>query len=228
MPNNDSILQHAPARKPRNLFLAIFVGTVVFIYDVFKTVSTVLGVAFLIRFFLIQPFYVSGQSMEPNFHNNEYIIVDQVSYRLHAPKRGDVIVFKYPLNVAFSFIKRVIGLPGEKISIHNSAITIYNEANPQGLQLKESYVDVYTGNDVDTTLGADEYFVLGDNRPNSSDSRQWGKLPRHLIVGRVWVVLYPFEDFHTIATPAYTNLVNNISSLMAPLLPYQVANNPAL
>jgi len=199
-----SALHHPVYNKPRNVFLVVFVGTVVFIYDVFKTVATVLGVAFLIRFFLIQPFYVSGQSMEPNFHNNEYIIVDQVSYRFHAPRRGDVIVFKYPLNVAFSFIKRVIGLPGEKVSVHNGTITIYNQDHPSGFQLKESYIDVTTGYDVDTTLGTDEYFVLGDNRPNSSDSRQWGKLPEHLIIGKVWVVLYPFEDFQTIRAPQYS------------------------
>jgi len=193
-------------RKPRNIFLVVFVGTVVFIYDVFKTVSTVLGVAFLIRFFLIQPFYVSGQSMEPNFHNNEYIIVDQVSYRFHAARRGDVVVFKYPMNVAFSFIKRIVGLPGERISIQNGNITIYNQENPQGFAIKESYIpsNIMTLGDVDTVLKDGEYFVLGDNRPNSSDSRQWGKLPEHLIVGKVWVVLYPFEDFQTVHTPQYT------------------------
>lgn len=196
-------------RKNRNIFLVIFVGTVVFIYDVFKTVSTVLGVAFLIRFFLIQPFYVSGQSMEPNFHNNEYIIVDQVSYRFSDPHRGDVVVFKYPMNVAFSFIKRIVGLPGERISIQNGDITIYNQENPQGFSIKESYIpsNVMTLGDVDTVLKDSEYFVLGDNRPNSSDSRQWGKLPEHLIVGKVWVVLYPFEDFQTVHTPKYTTSI---------------------
>ncbi|MFA5966904.1 MAG: signal peptidase I [Patescibacteria group bacterium] len=198
-PNNSAV------KRPRNLFLAIFVGTVVFIYDVFKTVTTVLGVAFLIRFFLIQPFYVSGQSMEPNFENNQYIIVDQVSYRIHAPKRGDVIVFKYPQNVAFSFIKRIVGLPGETVSVHDGIVTIYNQTNPSGIKLDEPYIKVYTSGEVKTTLGKDEFFVLGDNRPNSSDSRIWGKLPRHLIIGKVWVVLYPFEDFKTIPTPAYSN-----------------------
>lgn len=190
-------------RKPRNLALAIFVGTAVFIYDVFKTVTTVLGIAFLIRFFLIQPFYVSGQSMEPNFENNQYIIVDQVSYKFRAPRRGDVIVFKYPRNVAFSFIKRVIGLPGETVSIHDGEVVIINEEHPNGFQLDESYIDVQTSQEVRRTLGKDEYFVLGDNRPNSSDSRHWGVLPRNLIIGKVWVVLYPFSDFKTIPTPSY-------------------------
>jgi len=194
---------HTKPDKPRNLFLTIFVGTVVFIYDVFKTVTTVLGVAFLIRFFLIQPFYVSGQSMEPNFENNQYIIVDQVSYRFREPARGDVIVFKYPRNITFSFIKRVIGLPGETVIVDNGSVTIYNDEHPNGVVLEEDYLTSRTPMQANVTLKSDEYFVMGDNRPNSSDSRNWGALPKHLIVGKVWVVLYPFDDFKTIAKPSY-------------------------
>ncbi|MEA1909697.1 MAG: signal peptidase I [Patescibacteria group bacterium] len=191
----------------RNLFLTIFVGTVVFIYDVFKTVSTVLGVAFLIRFFLIQPFYVSGQSMEPNYHDNEYIIVDQISYRFKQPSRGDVIVFKYPLNKTQSFIKRIIALPGERITVYEGEVKIYNAENPAGFRLNENYLppSLYTSGTVDTQLREDEFFAMGDNRPYSSDSRQWGILPRNLVVGRVWVILYPFERFQTIPTPSYNN-----------------------
>lgn len=192
-------------QKPRGLIVTIFVGTAVFIYDVFKTVTTVLGVAFLIRFFLIQPFYVSGQSMEPTFENNQYIIVDQVSYRFHQPRRGDVMVFKYPKNVAFSFIKRVIGLPGDTITIHNGEVTISNDKNPNGVTLAENYISTRTSGEQVTKLGKDEYFVLGDNRPNSADSRNWGILSKNLIIGKVWVVLYPFEAFKTIHTPVYGN-----------------------
>ncbi|MDD5606126.1 MAG: signal peptidase I [Patescibacteria group bacterium] len=188
----------------RSTWLTIFVGTVIFIYDVFKTVSTVLGVAFLIRFFLIQPFYVSGPSMEPNFHNNQYIIVDQVSYRFSAPDRGNVVVFKWPQNIAVSFIKRVIGLPGETVEIKDGKVYIYNNENPGGTLLDESYLQgVATPTDTRRKLGKNEYFVMGDNRNNSSDSRSWGPVPRNLIVGKVWVVVYPFSDFHTISTPSY-------------------------
>ena len=231
MPGEINVPHNSVNLKPRNLFLTIFVGTVVFIYDVFKTVSTVLGVAFLIRFFLIQPFYVSGQSMEPNFHNNEYIIVDQISYRFHAPRRGDIVVFKYPMNVAFSFIKRVIGLPGERITVQNNVITIYNKDYPQGFQVKESYLDkttITTGN-IDTTLKEDEYYVMGDNRPNSSDSRSWGKLPEHLLVGRVWVILYPFENFQSIATPKYlTDSAPTSPTSGPPYLPDNSLNNTSV
>ena len=195
-------------RAPRrNIYMTIFVGTVIFIYDVFKTVSTVLGVAFLIRFFLIQPFYVSGPSMEPNFHNNEYIIVDQVTYRFRAPHRGDVIVFKWPQNIAVSFIKRVIALPGETIEVREGRVFIYNEKNPSGVLLDEPYLrSVTTPNDVKKTLGRNEYFVMGDNRHNSSDSRSWGAVGRHLVVGKVWVVIYPFADFRSIGAPSYAGV----------------------
>ena len=187
----------------RTLWITIVVGTILFIYDVFKTVSTVLGVAFLIRFFLIQPFYVSGPSMEPNFHNNQYIIVDQISYRFDSPNRGDVVVFKWPQNIAISFIKRIIALPGETVEVRDGEVYIYNTQNPNGTKLTEPYLNSETPTNVRRTLGKGEYFVMGDNRYNSSDSRNWGPVGRHLIVGKVWVVIYPFSDFQSISRPSY-------------------------
>lgn len=196
--------QHHQRIPRRSAWLTVTVATALFVYDVFKTVATVLGVAFMIRFFLIQPFYVSGPSMEPNFHNNEYIIVDQVTYRFRAPHRGDVIVFKWPQNIAVSFIKRVIATPGETLEIRDGQVFIYNKTFPNGILLTEPYINVATSTNVKRTLGKDEYFVMGDNRNNSSDSRMWGPVSRHLITGKVWVVIYPFEDFHTIPHPAYS------------------------
>jgi len=202
----------ARPKRPRNIVLVIFVSIVIFIYDVFKTVTTVLGVAFLIRFFLIQPFYVSGQSMDPTFEDQQYIIVDQVTYRFRQPKRGDVIVFRYPKNEAFSFIKRVIGLPGETVLIHNGEVTIFNKQYPNGTKLTEPYIPYQTSGEVKFQLKKadknkpdqkDEFFVLGDNRPNSSDSRSWGVLERRFVIGKVWVVLYPFDQFETVQTPSY-------------------------
>jgi len=194
-----------PARAPRrNIWLTVFVGTVIFIYDVFKTVATVLGVAFMIRFFLIQPFYVSGPSMNPTFENNQYIIVDQVSYRFRAPRRGDVVVFKWPQNVAISFIKRIIGTPGETVEVKNGRVYIYNQQNPNGTLLAEKYLNgITTPTDTRRTLGKNEYFVMGDNRHNSSDSRIWGPVARHLIIGKVWVVVYPFDDFKSVPGISY-------------------------
>lgn len=145
-----------------------------------------------IRIFVAQPFIVSGASMEPTFHNGEYLIVDQVSYKLEKPERGDVIIFKYPKDPSKYFIKRLIGLPGDTLSVNGNVITVYNEANPDGLILPEPYVaNMNPSTTLTEILGEGEYFVMGDNRDNSSDSRVWGILNEKLIVGRALVRLFP-------------------------------------
>ncbi len=139
-----------------------------------------------IRMFIFQPFLVKGSSMEPNFHNGDYLIIDELSYRMRSPERGEVIVFKYPENPSQKYIKRIIGLPGETIEVKEGKIRI------TGLQ--EDFVlneDVYLSGvetfGVDTLkLAPDEYFVLGDNREHSSDSRYWGSVPKANLIGRVW------------------------------------------
>jgi signal peptidase I len=187
------------------MWWTLFVGAAIFLYDVFKTVSTVLGVAFLIRFFIIQPFYISGSSMEPTFHNNQYIIVDQLTPRFNDYHRGDVVVFKYPRNPAFQYIKRVVGLPGEKVEIADGHVVIYNAADPQGIVVDEPYTNPPTRplGKTSFTIPEGSYFVMGDNRPNSSDSRDFGPVARNLIVGRVQLVLYPFDQFESVHRPVY-------------------------
>lgn len=145
-----------------------------------------------IRWFVAQPFIVSGASMENTFHDKEYLIVDQLSYRFAEPKRGDVIIFKYPNDPSKYFIKRIIGLPGETVSLSGAAVTIKNQAHPQGFTLAEPYAQAgHGGRDQDLTLGPDEYFVMGDNRDHSSDSRSWGVLEKDKIVGRAFLRLLP-------------------------------------
>lgn len=147
-----------------------------------------------IRYFIIQPFFVLGASMEPNFKNGDYLIINEISYRLNKPARGDVIVFKYPNNPSQYYIKRVIGLPGEIITISDEKIVIKNKENPDGFTLKESYLpNIGTNGNVSTTLGFDEYFVLGDNRGASSDSRIWGPLKEKFIVGKALLRAFPFD-----------------------------------
>jgi len=148
-----------------------------------------------IRMFIAQPFIVSGASMEDTFHSGEYLIVDQLSYYMRQPERGEVIIFRYPKDPSKFFIKRVIGLPGDTINIENSVVTITNEANPKGFVLEESYVDVMTATDpVEEILGDREYFVMGDNRDQSSDSRSWGALQEERIVGRALLRLFPPQE----------------------------------
>jgi signal peptidase I len=145
-----------------------------------------------VRMFIAQPFIVSGASMMNTFHNGEYLIVDQVSYQLHSPERGDVIVFRYPKDPSKYFIKRIIAVPGDTIKIDGSTITIENENNPEGFTLNEPYVkSMKPGVNMSETLGEREYFVMGDNRDESSDSRVWGVLQEERIIGRALFRLFP-------------------------------------
>ncbi|MCE9642840.1 MAG: signal peptidase I [Candidatus Andersenbacteria bacterium] len=171
-----------------------------FFWELLKAFLLAMVIIVPIRYFIAQPFFVRGASMEPNFHNGEYLVIDQLSYRLSQPKRDDVIVFRYPLDESQFFIKRIIGLPGDEVIIDNSQIEIKNTSYPNGVLLNESQYlssDVTTGGQVDVRLGSDEYFVLGDNRPSSSDSRVWGLVKRSEIVGRVWVRAWPFDRLTT-------------------------------
>jgi signal peptidase I len=139
-----------------------------------------------VRLFLFEPFLVRGQSMEPNFHNFDYLIIDKLSYFFREPQRGDVVVFRPPFDDHIYYIKRIIGLPGERIVIEESKITIFNKEHPNGFVLNEDYLhNHYTLGKVEATLGPDEYFVLGDNREVSYDSRKWGSVKKERISGRV-------------------------------------------
>ncbi len=167
-----------------------------FFWELLKAFLIAMVIIVPIRYFLVQPFFVRGASMEPTFDDGEYLVIDQLSYRWREPARGEVIVFKFPLQPSQFFIKRIVGLPGEHIQIHDSQIIVENEEHPEGVLLDEAeYLPgtVRTGGQVDTQLGADEYFVLGDNRPASSDSRSWGVLDKNEIVGRVWVRAWPVD-----------------------------------
>lgn len=147
-----------------------------------------------IRYFVIQPFFVLGASMEPNFENGDYLIINEIGYRMDKPQRGDVIVFKYPNNPKQYYIKRIVGLPGEVIIITDGKISIKNKENPGGFSLKEDYLKgVETYGNISRALGFDEYFVLGDNRGASSDSRMWGALNEKFIVGKVLLRAFPFN-----------------------------------
>ena len=147
-----------------------------------------------IRIFIAQPFIVSGSSMVPTFENGEYLIIDELSYHLRQPERGEVVVFRYPKNTKLFFIKRIIGLPGETIKINGESITVKNSEQKESIKLDESYIKNQSSNDLEISLGTDEYFVMGDNRAYSSDSRAWGALPEKLIIGRAFLRLWPIAQ----------------------------------
>jgi signal peptidase I len=147
-----------------------------------------------IRLFVAKPFIVSGASMEPTFDNGQYLIVDELSYRLGNPTRDDVVIFRYPRDPSQYFIKRIIGLPGETVHIKSGKVSVTSK-NGENINLTEPYV-VYHGNgaDMDVSLANNQYFVMGDNRPESSDSRIWGILPRENMVGRAFLRLLPLQS----------------------------------
>ncbi len=162
--------------------------------DLFTLAFLIVIVVIPIRLFIISPFVVDGDSMHPTFENLDYLIIDEFLYNFKEPKRGDVVVFRYPGNPSIFYIKRIIGLPGETVSINRGVVTI---TTAQGT--KETLSEPYIVNEDATytkevTLHTDDYYVMGDNRPNSSDSRVWGPLPKKNIIGRVDLRLLPVSE----------------------------------
>jgi len=193
-----------------------------FVWDLLKTGIIVFIIAFLIRYFLIQPFIVEGSSMLPNYVDQEYLLAEKLSFALSAPKRGDVVIFKYPNNPSINYIKRVIGLPGETVEIANNKVTIFNKDHLNGVVLNEDYLPGSTqtltaeNKIFSTNLSGSTYFVMGDNREHSSDSREWGALPRANIVGRSWLTVKPFDRFgiqHRVSYPNISILLNKYLAL---------------
>jgi len=175
-----------------------------FIWEISKIVIIALLIVVPIRYFVFQPFFVRGQSMEPNFYQGDYLIIDELSYQFRAPQRGEVIVFKYPNDPSQRYIKRIVGLPEETIEIEDGKVIIYSDRGAQILN-ESDYLPPYitTPGDIRVTLSGDEYFVLGDNRISSSDSRRWGPLSREGIVGRVFFRAWPFTALAKFEIPVY-------------------------
>ena len=160
-------------------------------WDLLRFALIAVIVVIPIRIFIAQPFVVSGSSMVPTFENGNYLIIDEISYRLNDPKRDDVVVFKYPGDTSKYFIKRIIGLPSETVDIKDSIVTITNKEHPKGFQLDEPYVLNQSQTTNRFELKNNEYFVMGDNRSASSDSRYWGAVPRNLLIGKAFLRLFP-------------------------------------
>lgn len=159
----------------------------------FVIISLLIVVPF--RMWVAQPFIVSGASMEPNFSNGDYIIIDELTYKLRGPQRGEVVILRTENSPIF-YIKRVVGLPNEKVEIKNNRIYIYNNENKKGFALSEDYLQgAETYPEDYFELENEEYLVLGDNRPRSFDSRQFGSVPQKNIIGKVFIRLWPMASF---------------------------------
>jgi signal peptidase I len=177
-----------------------------FLWSFLEIIETIIiaGVAvFLVRSFIAQPFLVSGSSMEPNFHNGDYLLIDELVYRFREPSRGEVIVFKYPGDNRSYYIKRVIGLPGERVEINGERVTVYDRWGGK-VVLSEPYATKdWSTAFFETKLGEGDYFVMGDNRNFSFDSRSWGALPKSNIVGLVRFRLWPVDQAMAFSAPTY-------------------------
>ncbi|MEA2715673.1 MAG: signal peptidase [Candidatus Parcubacteria bacterium] len=161
-----------------------------------QVIVIALVISLPIRFFIAEPFVVNGASMDPTFSTGQFLIVDRLTYRFENPERGNVIVFEYPNDPRVYYIKRIIGLPGETIDIKDGRVTVTSDADPAGFTLDEPYVEsVHSSHDtLHVVLGPTEYFVMGDNRAQSSDSRIWGPLDSRFIIGRPIVRLLPLTS----------------------------------
>ena len=176
-----------------------------YLWEVIKIVTVSLIIIIPIRMYVVQPFIVEGDSMLPNFHDGEYLIVDEISYRFADPKRGDVIIFHPPQNPKNYYIKRIIGMPGEKVVLKDQQIVIYNTDHEEGAVLDES---LYLTNsdiveEIEIELEEDQYYVIGDNRNNSLDSRRFGPINFSNIKGRALIRAFPFNNLTIFKTPEY-------------------------
>ena len=157
--------------------------------EVLESIVIAVVLAIIIRMFIIEPYYIPTGSMEPTLMVNDRIIVSKVNYHFTEPKRGDIVVFKYPKDTTRSFVKRLIGLPGDVVEIKDSMLYVNGQATPEEyLPLGLEYADFGP-----VQVPENNYFMLGDNRDNSEDSRYWGFLPQDLMVGKAVFIYWPVE-----------------------------------
>jgi len=176
-----------------------------FFLDILEVIVFAVGIFFFIYLLIMRPHKISGQSMMPNFQDAEYLLTEKVTYYTRNPNRGDVVVFMPPISTTDEFIKRVIGLPGENVMVKDGHVYINDKL------LAEPYIkdDVITSGGpflsegVQYTVPAGEYFVMGDNRPNSSDSRYWGPITKKVMTGRAWISYWPANLAGVVAKPSY-------------------------
>jgi signal peptidase I len=186
------ILEGEETNKPTTL------GSVILnFFEFIKTVIIIVILAAVIRLFVIQPFIVDGQSMEPNFQNNDYLITEKISFHFAEPKHGETVILRPPDNPSVNYLKRIIGVPGDTVNIKNGDVYL------NGKKLDEPYIDgqktlTVKNEEINISLKQDEYFVMGDNRNHSRDSREIGPVPRHNLISHVWIRLFPFNKIKLI------------------------------
>jgi|SRR3989344_6540668 len=162
--------------------------------EIFIFILIAVGIVLPFRIYMAEPYIVSGASMDPTFESGDYLIVNKISYRFKNPERNTVVIFRYPNDTSKNFIKRIIGLPNETVVAKENTIRIINKKNPDGFEIDQSYIIHNVSLNFEKTLGPNEYFVMGDNRSESFDSRSWGPLEKKYILGEPILRLYPLSE----------------------------------
>lgn len=176
-----------------------------FFLDILEVVFFAVAIFLVVYLTILQPHKIKGASMEPNFPDGEYLLTDKVTYRFNEPQRGDVVVFKAPVGDGDEFIKRIIGLPGERVTLKDNHIYVNDKL------LDEKYLDeelktsggYFLGEGATILVPDGKYFVLGDNRPHSSDSRSWGVIEKQVITGRAWLIYWPVSEVGLVKKVSY-------------------------
>ncbi len=202
-----------PPEQPKNTTVTTLKGVGQIVLEFVITLVIIFIISLVIRMYVLQPFIVDGQSMEPSFHNAEYLLAEKVSNHFSEYERGEVIIFQSPTE-GVNLIKRIIALPGERIVIEKNEVTIF--ANPnRNTEITEKYITPSENSKydrIDVTLKNNELFVMGDNRGNSRDSREFGPISKDLIVGKVWLIILPITDIHLFSIPEYPKEISFIPS----------------
>ncbi|MFC1656464.1 signal peptidase I, partial [Patescibacteria group bacterium] len=200
-----------PPQPPENTTITALKGVGRIVLEFTITLVIIFVISLIIRMYVLQPFVVDGQSMEPNFHNSDYLLAEKVSNYFSDYQRGEVVIFHSPTE-GVNLIKRIIALPGERIVIEKNKVIIY-PGGTLGTEISENYITSHENDKydrIDVTLKNDELFVMGDNRSNSRDSREFGPITEDLIIGKVWLTIIPITDIHMFSEPKYPKEISFI------------------
>jgi len=198
-------MYEVPTKESEEPKTARFLGSIgKAIYSLIETILIALVLAIVLYLFIMTPHEVVGNSMHPTYKNGEFLMANKITYRVAEPKRGDVIIFKY--SDTADFIKRIIGVPGDEVMIKDGKIYVNGELLDESGYLDQSVITnggSYLHEGQTIKLKDDEYFVCGDNRTNSSDSRDFGPIKKTSIKGKAWIVYYPFSEFRVVQHETY-------------------------
>lgn len=176
------------------------------VFDFLQGIVVILAIMVMIYLFVMSPQEINGASMEPNFHNGQYILTNKIEYKLRDPNRGDVVIFKSPRNKDIDYIKRIIGVPGDRVGLKGGSYYVNGEKLFEPYLAANTYISGvnYLREDSEIVVPKGRYFVSGDNRGHSSDSREFGPIPKEDFIGKAFFRYWPFSEAGVISNPLYS------------------------